>query len=242
MYREYFINEENPNHVVKLKKALYGLKQAPRQWNKKLHKYLIKIGYAQLKSDNAIYIYNQNSYLIFIGVYVDDLLITGNNEREIKKLKEKLADEFKIKDLGYLTKIIGIEVTRSKNNKVTHISQKAYVMKILKKFNMLDCIPSNTPYVQNQRYCETGIENQSPSEWLDLKKVPYAEAIGSLIYLSTCTRPDISYAIGILSRYMGKPTKAHWEGVKRVFRYLKHTIFRVLSPLGYKIRVLKFAF
>ena len=221
---EYFVDKKHPDYVIRLRKALYGLKQAPRQWNRKLHHYLININFTQLKSDNAIYAKNEDKDIIIMGVYVDDLVITGNNERKIKELKEQLAVKFKIKDLGYLNKIIGIEVNRSKDNSRTHISQKAYVMKILKRFNMLDCIPCSTPFITNQRFCTTGIENQDSSEFLDTTKTPYAEAIGSLIYLSTCTRPDISFAVGSLSRFMAKPTKAHWEGVKRIMRYLKGTL------------------
>jgi len=206
--------------VVKLRKALYGLKQAPREWNKKLHSCLLKMNFVQNKADNAFYYKTTKQGQVFVAVYVDDLMITGSNVSEIKVTKESFSKFFKVKDLGEVKKIIGIEVTRNRSERTIHISQPAYVEKLLKKFNMSDCKECLTPEEHTKRLCKNGYECNPNSE--KLENVPYAEAVGALIYLATCTRPDIAHAVRQLSQYMADPRRDHWNAMKRVLRYLKY--------------------
>ena len=160
-------------------------------------------------------------------VYVDDIVITENNHREIKQLKEKLKQAFEVKDLGPLRYFLGIEVARS--SKEIFLSQQKYVLDLLSETGMLGCKPTATPINQNHR---TVIDGGAPVD-----RERYQRLVEKLIYLSH-TRPNIAYAVSVISQYMHDPRESHMEGVFRVLRYLKgcpdrgllfsrHNIFQV---------------
>eukprot|EP00253_Pinus_taeda_P029118 PITA_29118 len=141
------------------------------------------------------------------------LLAKGNNESYIASIKKELGKSFEITDLGYVHYYLGIEVTQ--HPKSIFLSQKKYIGDLLNRFGMTECNPLSTPMEQNLKL--TSIEGK---EFEDETK--YRQLVGSLIYLTT-TRPDISFAVGILSRFMQKPCEGHWSAAKRVLRYLKET-------------------
>jgi len=163
-----------------------------------------------------MYIKYDRQDVIIITLYVDDMIITGNNTSKLEQVKVQLKNQFKINDLGELKFILGIEVKRDRKNHQISLSQEQYIKDMLKKFNMNDCKPMKTPADGNLMKI---IEGGKPLN----SKTPYMEAIGSLIYIMVASRPDISYIVGILSRYMQNPTDKHWKFVKRVFAYLKGT-------------------
>ena len=203
------------NQVLKLNKALYGLKQAPRAWNKKLVTTLKKLGLKQCTADNCIF-YNQD---VLVAVYVDDLVITGSISN-IAKFKENLGKKFKMRDLGKLNFILGIKIEYSNNRML--INQKHYISKMLEEFNLQSCKESDIPLQPNHSLTkELKDEKESLREKVDTTK--YRQLIGKLIYLMTCSRPDISYSIGVLSRFMQEPRELHWRCLKRVLKYLKTT-------------------
>lgn len=115
-----------------------------------------------------------------------------------------------------------MKVTRDYKNETIHVDQSNYIREILDKFNMAESKPVTTPMDPNARLDQNMVP-KTRYEIDEMRKVPYQEAVGSLLYLSQCTRPDIAYAVGIVSRYMKNPGKAHWAAVKRIFRYLKGT-------------------
>ncbi|KAM0050765.1 putative RNA-directed DNA polymerase [Helianthus debilis subsp. tardiflorus] len=168
-------------------------------------------GFMQSNSDHTLFLKRRGNFITCLIIYVDDMIITGDDKEEISKLKKNLFEEFEMKDLGRLKYFLGIEVLRSKHG--IFMCQKKYVLDLLADTGMIDCKPAETPMIANQKlYME---------EKADLtNKERYQRIVGKLIYLSH-TRPDIAYAVGVVSQFMHQPQKAHMEAVLRIIRYLK---------------------
>jgi len=160
--------------------------------------------------------------IIIVAAYVDDLLIFANDIEEKKRLKQELMKRFKIKNLGPIKNCLGIRITRDRKKGKLTLDQQKYTEEILSKFNMLDCNPVYTP-LEHKLNLLNG-DQETKHEDSTSSKIPYQEAVGSFMYLSQCTRPDITYAISYLSRFNQNPNLTHWKSVKRVLRYLKATI------------------
>ncbi len=207
---------KNSDQVCKLRKAVYGLKQAPRQWYAKIHEYLVRdLGFTSSLNDPCLYTQHQSSSLTIIALYVDDLLVAGNDKEKIRKLKSDLSEIFEMKDLGPLSVMLGIKISRDRVKKLVFISQPEYTREILSRFGMENLNPLSTPMLRSEKF--SGSQESSSID------VPYREAIGSLMYLMICTRPDIAYAVGKLAQHSQYPQMENWIAVKRVFRYLKGT-------------------
>ncbi|XP_071700433.1 uncharacterized mitochondrial protein AtMg00810-like [Rutidosis leptorrhynchoides] len=203
---------ENDKRVCKLKRSLYGLKQAPRKWNEKLSSTLN--GFRQSLNDYSLFIESDNDVFIAILVYVDDIVVTGNNTCEINKFKDFLKSKFQIKDLGVLKYFLGIEVIRE--NKNIFLSQRKYTLDLLTEFGLLNCKPIYTHIEPNLKFNNDDDHNDLP-----LKNITeYQRLIRRLICL-TLTRPDISYSVHVLSQYMYAPKVSHLKCALRVLRYLK---------------------
>lgn len=144
-------------------------------------------------------------------VYVDDMIVTGNDHDEIKLLKSVLASEFELKDMGQLSYFLGIEVARSQEG-IT-MCQRKYILDLLAETGMLDCQPIDTPIEVNHGL--TLHTNQVLAN-----KETYQRLVGKLIYLAH-TRPDIAYAVSVVSRFMHAPSEDHMKAVYRILRYLK---------------------
>ena len=156
------------------------------------------------KGENAVY----------IALYVDDLFMVGMKLVNIQEVKEGLGREFKMKDLGEATFLLGIEFRRQEGGDVLLVRER-YARDVLSRFSMVECKCVSTPL---ELGCHLNSSQQLVAD-IDLDKMidnPYRSAIGSLMYLSTCTMPDIAAAVSELSRYSQNPGVAHWEGVKRV--------------------------
>lgn len=206
--------------VCKLQKSLYGLKQAPRQWYKRFDNFMVGNGFSRCQADHCCYMKNFGNSCIILLLYVDDMLIAGQSKQEIDRLKMQLSKEFAMKDLGAAKQILGMRITR--NGEELKLSQEDYVKKVLSRFNMHDAKSVSTPLGSHFKLSR----EQSPStdeERAHMEHVPYASAIGSLMYATVCTRPDIAQAVGVVSRYMSCPGKQHWEAVKWILRYLRGT-------------------
>ncbi|MFS7910246.1 putative RNA-directed DNA polymerase [Helianthus anomalus] len=206
---------DNINKVCKLNKSLYGLKQAPRMWNERLVNVLINIGFVQSKCDYSMFIKNNDGVFIVLLVYVDDIILTGNNEKEINKVKTLLKSEFLIKDLGLLKFFLGIEVIRTHEGVV--LSQRKYCIDLLNEFGLSGCKPVSCPIEPN--YSISNLCKKEASNFVDIGK--YQKLVGKLIYLSH-TRPDIAYTVHYHSQYMHKPTAAHSQIAFKLLRYLKN--------------------
>jgi hypothetical protein len=199
--------------VCRLQKTLYGLKQASREWNTKFSQELKRHGFKQCVTDPCVFIGGNSVDKTLIGVFVDDNVIVGKPHR-ILEAKAILNNLFKMKDLGVLKKIVGIRVIDSDNR--ISMDQEEYIKDILSKFNMGNCKPISTPLAIKNR-------NHKENNELFQDETLFKQLVGSLIYLSNNTRPDICYAVNQLARNMQKPRIEDWNNGKRILRYLQGT-------------------
>lgn len=203
-------------YVCKLKRSLYGLKQSPRQWNKRFDSFMLSHSFKRSKYDSCVYIKHVNGSPIYLLIYVDDMLIAAKSKNEINKLKKLLSSGFDMKDLGSAKKILGMEISRDRNSGLLFLSQQNYIKKVLQRFNMQDAKAVSTPIAPHFKLSAA----QCPStdaEVKDMSKIPYSSAVGSLMYAMVCSRPDLSYAMSLVSRYMSNPGKEHWRAVQWIF-------------------------
>ena len=204
------------NQVCKLNKAIYGLKQAARCWFEMFEKVLFEKGFRNSAVDRCIYILDRGhvSKNIYVVLYVDDLVIATANFETMNRFKNYLMEKFFMTDLKDIKLFLGIRVLRSEN-KIT-LDQSAYIKTILDKFNMSDCKAVSTPLENKLNYRVLNSDEKFDA--------PCRNLIGCLMYVMLCTRPDLSVAVNILSRYLTKNNKELWQCLKRVLRYLKGSI------------------
>lgn len=173
-----------------------------------------QFGYMQSQADHSLFIkQSSDGKKSILLVYVDDMIITGDDIHEIENLKRRLHSMFKVKDLGKLQYFLGMEIARSKQG--IFVSQRRYVLNLLKETGKLGCKPASTP---QERNWTSKISNNDPP----VDREQYQRLVGKLIYLSL-TRPDIAYSVSVVSQYMHSPTKRHYEAVQQILRYLKGT-------------------
>lgn len=208
-----FIDPDHPDYVCRLNKAVYGLKQAPRGWYLELKTFLLSIGFKNSLSDTSLFVLQQGNTFVYLLVYVDDILVTGNSTKAIQQVLSLLADRFSVKDAEDLNYFLGLEAHRTP--KGLHLSQRKYILDLLHQHNMANAKPVSTPMMSSPKLTlHTGTPLSDPT--------PYRNLVGSLQYLAF-TRPDIAYAVNKLSQFMHKPTEDHWTAGKRVLRYLAGT-------------------
>jgi len=197
--------------VCKLRKTLYGLRQAPRAWNETFDNFVRSLGLKNSETDKCLYVNKSDIYKLYLLLYVDDIIIAGNDMKKILDLKSALSNKFLMKDLGKLQSFLGINIKRTSN--ALHMSQATYAQKLLKRFGMEECKP-----------VKTSMEIKPPknvdAEVIDETK-PYRELVGCLMYLMLTTRPDLSTAVNHFSRFQSNTTEAHWKGLKRILRYIQ---------------------
>lgn len=195
-------------------KRLYGLRQAPRAWNSKLDTTLSELGFEKCPLDSGLYRKKAGGSALIVGVYVDDLVITGGSEQAIEDFKRQMKSRFSMTDLGLLSYYLGIEVKQSE--KGITLCQTGYASRILEKMGMTNCNASHTPMEPRLTLSRTSqAEEVDPTE--------YRSIVGSLRYLLH-TRPDLCFAVGYISRFMERPTKDHMTAVKHILRYVKGTL------------------
>jgi hypothetical protein len=208
------------NGVWKLMKSLYGLKQASYIWNKLLDNTLKKLEFNRCNKDLCVYLYKSGNTFAILAVHVDDMLMASNSKQKLAEIKQGLSKFFRVKDLGEVNFLLGIEVTRNRQIGLVELSQQAYIKQLLKRFNLRDAKSAPTPLSPGihltQDDCPTTDEERK-----DMAGVPYANLIGALMYAAIGTRPDIAFAVGALSIFLSNPGRLHWNEAKRVLSYLK---------------------
>ena len=187
------------------------LKQAPRAWYEKLYTAMSSLGFTGSKNDHSLFV-KKGPTLVFILVYVDDILVTGPNPQACKDTISQLSNLFPIKDLGPLHYFLGIEVKRSSSG--IFISQTKYILDLLKKSNMIGAKPCATPL------STSSLDHESP---LLSDPTEYRSLVGGLQYL-TWSRPDLSFAVNLVCQFMHQPRESHLQAVKRILRYLKGSL------------------
>jgi hypothetical protein len=214
------------NKVCKLNKALYGLKQSPRVWYFTLTTYLKTLGFEPLTADNCVF---HNSKGTYVAIFVDDLLIIGPSKANISTIKTRLSEQFHMTDLGPCKYYLGMEVTRDRQNRTLKLSQRSYLEKVLRNFGIWDCNKKHDTPIDTHTKLQKAEADYEPKT-ADIKW--YQSAVGSLMYAMLGTRPDIAYAVSVVSRFAAKPTQAHKATVTRIFRYLRKTVDYVLVFKG----------
>lgn len=209
-----YIDNKHKHKVLRLHKALYGLRQAPRAWNAKLDNTLISLGFERSPLEHAVYKRSKTYTFLLVGVYVDDLIITGSCEKDITEFKTQMQKIFNMSDLGLLSYYLGIEVKQETG--VITLTQSSYARKILEVSSMAGCNSCTTPMENRLK-----LSKKDGSPMVDATN--FRSIVGSLRYLVN-TRPDIAYAVGMVSRYMEAPTTQHMAAVKHILRYIKGTI------------------
>jgi len=210
--------DSKDGEVWLLHKALYGLKQASREWYLKMKGKLEELGFKRSEADHGVFTKVCDGKIFIIAVYVDDFLLFSELIDEIKDIKEKLGKIFEMKDLGEARWILQMKIERSDlrlGSRTISMSQQQYVEEILERHGMANCNPAKTPMGND---IQLPILNEP-----EVDITEYQRCIGSLMYLMICTRPDIAYSVGVLSRHVSCPGKAHMQAVKRIFRYLRGT-------------------
>ena len=206
-----FVAQGEYGKVCRLKKALYGLKQSPRAWFGKFSKEIQAFGMNKSEKDHSVFYKKSAASIILLVVYVDDIVITGNDHAGISNLKAFMHSKFHTKDLGELKYFLGIEVSRSK--KGMFLSQRKYVLDLLKETGKIEAKPCTTPMVPNvQLMPDDGDPFYNPER--------YRRVVGKLNYL-TVTRPDIAYAVSVVSQFTSAPTIKHWAALEQILCYLK---------------------
>lgn len=210
---EGFVQTSFKNKVCKLHKALYGLKQAPKAWFQKLRNALLGFHFIPCKSNFLLYIKHYGSHTMLVLVYVDDNIITGSYDNDIKVLMSCLGTHFAIKDLGPLSYFLGVQV--QKTNKGIHFSQPKYIKDLMVKASMDKCKPIATPMVSStQLLAYAGSANVDPHQ--------YRSIVGALQYVPI-TRPELAYSVNKLCQFMHHPLDSYWKASRRVLRYLQGT-------------------
>jgi Reverse transcriptase (RNA-dependent DNA polymerase) len=205
-------NDSNKDLVCKLNKSIYGLKQSLHVWYDKLSHSLLLHDFTKSSADSSMFVKHSDSTTTIVFVYVYDIIVTGNNEKEIKIVKNYLKNKFDIKDLGRLKYFLGIEIVHSKR-KGLFLSQIKYVLDLLQETHKLSAKPASTPTEPNKKlYLEEGEPLKDVGQ--------YQRLVGKLIYL-TVTRPDIAFAVSLASQFMHAPRTTHLEAADRILRYLK---------------------
>lgn len=209
--------KDGGNVLCKLNKSLYGLKQAPRCWNKKFNDFLKRFEFRASDADNCIYTGTINNCNVYLALFVDDGLIASKSLNSIHLVLNCLKQSFEV-TLGDTSTFVGSQIERNRAEKTMFLHQSSYTKLILDKFKMTDAKSNSIPTDPHT------ILSHTESQDNVIANIPYREAVGSLMFLALVSRPDISYAVNLVSRYCNKPNHGPWSAVKRIFKYLVGTI------------------
>ena len=172
--------------------------------------------------DDCIYHKFNGSKHIYLVLYVDDILLATNDIGLLHETKRFLSKKFEMKDFGDASFVLGIKIHRDRSRGILRLSKKIYIEKILKRFGMHNCKPGDTPMAKGDKFSLSQCPGNN-FEIQEMQQIPYASAIGSIMYAQVCTRPYIAYIVGMLGRYLSNPGKDHWIAAKRVMRFLQRT-------------------
>jgi hypothetical protein len=215
--KELFCDSNGKPIIVELLKSLYGLKQAGELWNSLLNEKFCNLGFTRLAHDRCVYIKRNitTSTVTIIVVYVDDILFTGNDQSEIDRVLDYLAEQFtKITDITVLTKYIGVEIERDFEYNTIYVSQKLYTQQYVDANVPVSSTPKPIPLSESIDYVTKG----------DGSIEPIHGDVGKLRYLADRVRPDLLTSVGILGAAALNPSVNHLQGVTTLGRYLKGTI------------------
>jgi hypothetical protein len=200
--------------VCRLEKSLYGLNQAPQDWYAKMDNFRIDTGFSRFHYDPNVYTKKVGIHLIILVLYVDDLILTGSDSKILNHVKTSLKKKFEMTDLGFLHYFLGLQVLQT--NEEIFISQSKYACDLLRRFHMDDCKLAPSPF-------HSGFKLTATCTSPKVDATLYRQLVGSLLYLNH-THPELSFVVGLVSRYMKTPHEIHWKESKRILRYVRGTV------------------
>ena len=185
--------------------------------------YFAKHGFTRCRTDSCVFTKRSDVGIMYVVLYVDDLLLVSSSQVMLRQFTEQLADDYKITEFGQPTSYLGIHIEHKPNG--IRLSQQAFAESMLARFGLADCNPVNTPLAPRSALSLSASDNEgNDDKALDPNHTRrYREVVGCLIYLTMASRPDLVCATGQLSRYMQAPRESHWQAAKRVLRYVKGT-------------------
>ncbi|CAI7934673.1 unnamed protein product, partial [Closterium sp. NIES-54] len=209
-----------PGTQWSLRRPVFGLRQAPREWHDTLRMILAALGFAPSTTDPSLFERTETTLPPFyLLVYVDDLVLATADTEALPHVKSELQKRHTCTDLGELTSYLGLRITRDRAQHTITLTQSHMVQQVLQRFGFTYSSPLSTPLPTDH------LLSAPPSDESVEPSGPYPELVGCLMYLMTCTRPDLAYPLSLLARYvaLGRHRKVHWDAAKRVLRYLCST-------------------
>jgi len=214
------------NLVCRLKKALYGLRQASRAWSQTLSAYLIEQGYVQSKVDARVFVRKdvKGKIVSIIACWVDDMLVLAVDDTEMTNCRKEISSKFEVSSEEELSHFWGMKMERDRWNGILHVSNGAYIQRLLEQYKMEYCHPTKVPIFPDDRVqlCDDS-RPKTEADREQMKHYPYRQLVGCLLHLSVTCQPDIAFVTGVLSRFNSNPGLPHWQAAKKVLRYLKKT-------------------
>ncbi|CAI7761678.1 unnamed protein product [Closterium sp. NIES-53] len=204
-----------------LRRPVYGLRQAPREWHDMLRTTLAALGFAPSTSDPSLFLRTDTSLPpLYVLVYVDDIVFAISDTEALTLVKSNLQKRHTCTDLGELRSYLGLQITRDRARRTITLTQSHMVHQVLQRFGFQFSSPQPTPLSTSHSL------SAPPSDESVEPSGPYPDLVGCLMYLMTCTRPDLAYPLRLVARYMapGRHQKMHWDAVKRLLRYLCSTL------------------
>ena len=206
-----YVAQGETSQVCLIRRAIYGLKQSPRAWFVKFNGMLTAYGFDPYKFEPTVLRKKTSTGYVALAIYVDDILLTGNDEAAISATKAYLQTHFAIRYLKTPRYFLGIEFAYQSGKLA--LSQRKYALDLLQETRLLGCKPATSPLEAQPKFWDTNSPMMADAN-------RYRRLLGKLIYL-TVTRPDITYVVSVLSQFMHEPRDVHWEGALRVLAYIK---------------------
>ena len=209
---------------MRLMKSIYGMKQASRVWNQTFHDAVSGWGFERLDCEWCVYRRTSPTGTVLFAVHVDDIISAGSTSEENDRFRDELKSKWEITELGEPRLALGIAISRDRDDRSITLTQSSKIDRLVEEYGQSDARTVDTPMVaglQLRRPDKTAPVPADVSEWAE--RTPYRSLVGSLMYLSVATRPDISYAVGRLSSFLDCYRLEHWDAAIRVLRYLKGT-------------------
>jgi hypothetical protein len=175
------------------------------------------MGFVPSEADPSLWVLHRGGRPVYVLVYVDDLLLAGKLLSDVSHVKQLLMSAFDARDLGEASLFIGMQIERDRSAKLLKLGQKKYADAVVARFGLSDAKPASVPMSASVKLVKEGSTSLADGGY------PYRELVGSLLYLSVCTRPDISQAVGALARFVSAPQKEHWDAARALLRYVRGT-------------------
>ena len=196
------------------------MKQASWSWNLRFDESVKGFGFVKNEDEPCVYKKISGSAIVFLVLYVDDILLIGNDIPTLQNVKSWLGKCFSMKDLGEAAYILGIKIYIDISKRLIGLSQSTYIDKVLKRFSVQDSKRGYLPMSHGITLSKSQCPN-TKDEQEQMSMIPYASAIGSIMYAMLCNRPDVSFSLSIMSRYQSDPGESHWTAVKNILKYLR---------------------